>query len=354
MSHRLRVRRFWIQPTLSEYDEDKELRKLELIRGLNIQSASPTTITMVFGSGGLKTSVKIDQMETINSADYATVFRRYGWSFVALHGSNGVIDDRLALLLDQSTQERGSKLNSLSLDLESLSLTGLRCMDQVIRRSKRFQQLAMLCTTSGVQHERESVHWFMGQHGKALTTLNMKVYGSGAAVTRWIEQVLPSRSGLPRLNEILLGIHGSEELGDSSSCVNWLVGMTSPPPYSATETTLEESRDRRGTTPGSSWISLKRLCLYRLKLNQDDWRMLLKAIDFSTLTALDFSDSNFTLTELQLLVNHLGLVYSAPLKALSVTNTPLSKQCNQSGEKVSFVVATLKERVPSIRVTGLK
>ncbi|KAG0215740.1 hypothetical protein B0O80DRAFT_498329 [Mortierella sp. GBAus27b] len=294
-------------------------RRLELVRVLDHKYPSSTTVSMEFGETGVDTEVRIGRMEKASSALYTKLFQHYGWSIRTLDAQHGIVDDTLALLLDRSTQEKGSRMLSLGLDMGSLSLTGLKYIDRVIRRSNGFEKLSITCTTSGIQHERENVQWFVEEHCTTLRGLTLHAHNLDD-LTLWLEQVFPSRSTLSGLSDLQLALQGFQDLEVPHPYVQWLVDTISAPPP------VTKVSPGRPDDAHESRESLRRFCLHGAKPKQDEWRIILEAIDFSVLKELDLQNTNFSAAELEVLADCIGRVGSpVPLEILELANTPLGR-----------------------------
>jgi len=320
--------------------------RLELISVWDRLHAPSTSITMEFTESGIETDIRISEWKQPYSAMYINLFRNYGWSIKTLDVMNGTIDDSLAQLLDESTEDKGTKLEALVLDLKSLSFAGLRAMDQVVRRSQGLCRLAVTCAASDFEHEEEKAQWFLEQHREKLTRLCLRG-PDPEALTQWLEQLFPSRRVVPILSDLQLRFRGSPELQYSSPFIQWLVRMISAP-HKPTHNSIDGSST-------SDWLSLQRLYLNDFKPYQyepRDWRTVLKGIDFSGLEDLDLEGANFGSNDVELLVELIRRVDSdAPLKSINLSGTPLSKM--QAKKFSSLPFETLRKKAPSVKIVGL-
>ncbi|KAI8354314.1 hypothetical protein B0O80DRAFT_450765 [Mortierella sp. GBAus27b] len=248
----------------------------------------------------MDTHVRIGQSDKTNGFKYAEIFCHYGWTFKTLRIMNGALNDHLAILLDQSSQEKGSRIRTLVVDLKSLSAVGLNFVDQVIRRSNDLEEFTVICSTSDILRDRESAHWFLTQHSKVLTGLEMKL-SDPDELKLWPEQVFLSKGSLSGLTDLQLTLQGVQALDDPHPFVQRLVEMvTSSSPSSATiDAALKKSSGRPKDTPETR--SLKRFCLRGAVLTRDEWKWILEAIDLSTMEELDFQDTNFSSEEFKIL-----------------------------------------------------
>jgi len=333
--------------------------RLELISVWDPLCVPSTSIRMEFAASGMESGIRIGQWEPIDSAMYINFFRNYGWSIKTLDVMNGAIDDSLAQLLDKSTEDKGSKLKMLVLDLKSLSIVGLQAFDRVIRRSQEFDDFAVSCMASDIEGEGEKTRWFLEQHSNKLTRLCLQAYDP-EDLTVWLEQVLPSRRVLSRLIELQLLLHGSPEFQQLSPFVQWLSGMVSAPPSKASHISRSDSLSEGAPvecSDGSSsadetWTSLQRLYLNEFKPFYLDWNLLLRAVDFSVLEQLDLSGANLSLDRLNSLAYYIGRVETTvPLKVLNLSDTPLSRMDSIDDELSSF--ERIKRKAPFGKIIGL-
>ncbi|KAK3820035.1 MAG: hypothetical protein J3Q66DRAFT_336099 [Benniella sp.] len=328
------------QETLPERERISPRLRLELVSVWDRLHAS-TSITMEFKESGIETDVRISEWEQPYSAMYINFFRNYGWSIKTLDVMNGSIDDSLAQLLDKTTGDKGTKLESLVLDLKSLSFAGLQTMDRVFRRSQGLRRLAVICAASDFEHDGEKTQWFLEQYGKTLTGLYLRG-PDPEALTPWLKQFLPSREALPVLNDLQLRFHGSPEFQYSSPFIKWLVGMIS----------AVSSKPAHNSTDGSrtaNWSPLQRLYLNDFKPYNSNFPEVLGVIDFSTLEELDLKSTSFS--NIQSLVNYIGRVNTVvPLKVLNLSDTYVSKNWSTTYESQ---IEMLRKKAPSVSISGL-
>ncbi|KAK3820027.1 MAG: hypothetical protein J3Q66DRAFT_439099 [Benniella sp.] len=339
------------------YDGGLSLRRLELVSIRDRLHTPSTRISMAFTQTGVETEVRISQWEDTDSAVYANFFQSYGATVRVLEITNRTFDDGFARLLDKSTKDNGSDFTSLGLDVRSLSLVGLGCIDRAINRSKDLERLELHCTTSSTQTEQENARRFLKMHGKKLTGLNVQAH-SLDALAAWIENVCPSRGVLSSLVDLQLTLPKSLTLQYLHPYVQWLAEMVSAQPNrslsipSSSEVDGPPTECPDDSSNGTETSLLKRLYLNDIKLKQDEWARILAAIDFSALEELNLKGTNFSQADVDSLVKGIGGVdLMAPLKLVDLSGTSLSQRKTATG-MARFEV--LREKAPSIMITGLE
>ncbi|KAF9350902.1 hypothetical protein BGX34_000917 [Mortierella sp. NVP85] len=337
------------------YDGGLPLRRLELVSIRDRLHTPSTRISMAFTQTGVETEIRISQWEDTDSAVYANFFRSYGATVRALDITNRTFDDGFARLLDKSIRDNGSELTSLGLDVRSLSLVGLGCIDRVINRSKDLERLELHCTTSSTQTEQGNVRHFLKMHGKKLTGLNVQAHCLDA-LAAWIENVCPSRGILSSLVDLQLTLPKTLTLQYSHPYVQWLAEMVSAQPSRSSSISSSSEADgpliERPDDSSNGASLLRRLYLNGIKLKQDEWAKILAAIDFSALEELDLKGTNFSSGDVDSLVKGIeGVDSMAPLKLVDLSGTSLSQQKTATG-MARFEV--LREKAPSIMITGIE
>ncbi|KAF9354029.1 hypothetical protein BGX34_011250 [Mortierella sp. NVP85] len=331
------------QEALPESERVLSQLRLELICVWDRLYAPSASITMGFKEGGIEADVRISECEQPYSAMYINFFGDYGWSIKTLDVMNGTIDDSLAQLLDKSTEDKGTVLESLVLDLKFLSFAGLQAIDRVVRRSQGLRRLTVTCAASDFEYEGEKKQWFLEQHGMRLTGLYLQGPDPEAFMP-WLQQVLPSRQALPNLNDLRLRFHGSPGLQQYSPFIQWLFGIISASP----------SKSTHNSTDGSStanWSSLQRLCLNDFKSDDRDLWKVLGAIDFSKLEELDLKGiDSVNVQSLVYYIERSCMNTAVPLKVLNLSDTYTSKNWNDDHKNGCI---KLMKIAPSIRISGL-
>ncbi|KAG0221280.1 hypothetical protein BGX31_010037, partial [Mortierella sp. GBA43] len=283
--------------------------------------------------------------------------RDYGWSITTLDTRNKSIDDKVIVLLDDSTRNKGSKLRSLDLGADSLSLASLKCVQQIISRSKFLEHLVIEFRDLDKKVQQEKAVYLLHPQQKILDKLTGLILHSDSSVSevKWLQGLLLTRKALPKLTEFrLLLLHGKGN--DDESFGSWIstmvsasatrLGLITPPntrmkstpilpPHAETEPTSAPlssqtpvSSPQTGvTTPPPStlarnieqWSSLKRIGLCAKWLSANDWSKIIEAIDFSVLEELNLKKTNLGSDQLDLLIKCIGKVHGvAPLRTLSL------------------------------------
>ncbi|KAK3820118.1 MAG: hypothetical protein J3Q66DRAFT_439167 [Benniella sp.] len=325
--------------------ESDDTQPVEITMDFTVKPESPFDLSVKTGKGGFGTS----------STNF---FRDYGWCIKALDARNEGFDDKIAELLDRSTKEKGSRLESLALNTKVLSQVGLDQMDQVISRSQSLQQFLVDCQSLDIELEREKGKW-VSRHGKQLTGLSLQGDGSGPA-TKWLIEAFPTRLTLPKLIDLQLVLPCRSDLQDSHLYISWITTMVSAPSSRMTAVSSPSSKIE-STAMGPSdvarnnletWPSLSKLVLRLEKLAREDWAKVIGAIDFSALEVLDLTGTNFAVEELDHLIKRISDVDGvAPLKTLDLSLSTLSNYAHLNG--LHPMVDKIKENAPHATIKGL-
>ncbi|KAF9356327.1 hypothetical protein BGX34_009989 [Mortierella sp. NVP85] len=303
--------------------------------------------------------IKIIAMRATLLKKCPRLIRYYGWSIDTLDTQSGDIDDELALLLDEGTKSKGSKLRSLECCAQSVSREGLELVDRVIGRSQSLERLRFTCESLGDQSEREKAEWFLARNSERLTGLHLR--GPGTVwLTEWLVEAYPTRHALPKLTELELRLFWSD-VPEIPLFVEWIVIMVSALPSqlvwdstssSALDAESKELSEQASNTSPETWAPLTRLSLHGIKLQQEDWARIIMAIDFTTLEELDLTGSNFSLQEFDLLVDCIGSTgWMTSRQVLDLSYTRLST--NKATDELRAIVQGFCEKVPFVTLKGL-
>ncbi|KAF9930615.1 hypothetical protein BGZ65_005229 [Modicella reniformis] len=212
---------------------------------------------------------------------------RYGWSIKSLV-LPWTFSDYFAVVLDESTQERGSQIVSLEVDPISLTKLGTDALGRTIKRS---QQLASLKFNIRSLDQGNVLKYaqLLVAHGGWLTSLYLSLYwGENKLDLPQLSQAIPNKSVLPTLQELTM--QGYEKTFIPPDLAQLIAAMIATPPLS--------------TDPQVT--RLKNLDLSGFSLSSTGWEAVINAIDHSALERLRFSDTNFTEKELTLLVSRIA------------------------------------------------
>ncbi|KAF9948347.1 hypothetical protein BGZ65_008128, partial [Modicella reniformis] len=252
-----------------------------------------------------------------DSRFYSTFCLQYGWSITTLDATSAFTDE-LADVLDNVTQEKGSKITSLSLDTSELTAVGVECMIRVIDRSQDLQQLQFKFDDLHETHQQEKLERLISRCGKRLNGLEMR----GISADGWIPRVMalcPTRLDLPQLEDFNLCNNDMSHL--SPDCAQWIAAMVSPPPQ-VSAMILSSQSNQLTTTPISEssacgWSSLRNIILFGISLQTDDWKVVIKSMDYSALSVLTITDLSFSMDHFKLLVDCIP-VNTNPLARLMI------------------------------------
>ncbi|KAF9356467.1 hypothetical protein BGX34_009921 [Mortierella sp. NVP85] len=281
------------------------------------------------------------------------IFRDYGWSIETLDASEA-FNDELASLLDSSTKEEGSKLICLILNPAGLSATGLACMDSVMSRSMNLRRyhwsFEEMDTARPLSKSHERLLDALGHYGRRVNELTMNDLSADLRVLQLADK-LPIRYQLPHMDTIRLVCSGETMVPRvfaqwCAATMSSSAGVSPPDPETRTQNiVLNREAEMR---------SIRTISLEGAQFEQDDWEMIIKAIDLSTLETFSVPRTNFALRQLELLIESMpdGGTTPAPLKILNVEDSKLAK-CHDINA-LRDLYAQLDRKAPSARVDGAR
>ncbi|KAF9921618.1 hypothetical protein BGZ65_010208, partial [Modicella reniformis] len=277
---------------------------------------------------------------------FSTFFLQYGWCVRTLDVQTGCTDE-WAVILDNLTQEKGSKITSLSLDdTSSLSLdtaVGVDCMIRVIDRSHDLQRLEFTFNDLHEKHQQEKMKSLVSRYGKRLNEL--KLYGYSGDV--WIPRVMvlcPTRLDLPQLESFTL--YNNDKSPLSPDCAQWIAAMVSPPTQ-VSAMTLSSQSNQSTTAPisessGCGWTSLREITLLYINLQTDDWKVVIKSIDYSALTGLYIHDNTFSMDHFKFLVDCVPVNTNPVARLYIYISSGIER-----GDELDFQITRLRDKVPN-------
>ncbi|KAI8603156.1 hypothetical protein EDD21DRAFT_442262 [Dissophora ornata] len=299
----------------------------------------------------LDTDIEIDGDNPIDEKDIPGVFRRYGWLIKKLRAS-GNFSDSLAGFFEEATRSTIPRLKRLVLDPRLLTPSGLDCMDRVIERAEILDDFSLELNELEDKSQRDKADRLLNRYANRLQGLFL----DGNASNQWIPHVkalIPGRLSLPHLTRFCLTNSDNPYL--SRTDVQWLAAIVAAPPTpcapcsfpldtpptSSSETLLDVS---------NTWTPLTGFFLWRIQLWPEDWKTLIEAIDFTTLEELDFQSTNFSIEQLQVLVNRVSNYTEPeiPLKKLNLRYTALEDSANR--ETISKLLMTLEMKAPWLTI----
>ncbi|KAF9344730.1 hypothetical protein BGX34_005393, partial [Mortierella sp. NVP85] len=253
-----------------------------------------------------------------------TFIRQYGWS-VATFVVPGSFNDALAKLLDESIQERGSRIVHLDMAPTSLTTPGLDAMNRVIDRSQGLTYLRLsLDLHTDSDYQRALI--LLKRHKERLTSLQL----TGSYIRSCLSQFSDTqpRNVFPALEEF------------SAVC---------------SDEYLYGGRQIKSmvSAPGQQQTSLKVLRVNVRFGYTNLWEEVIKAIDISALEELHFNYGGFcgfTQVQLTILVDYIvgSGAPSLPLRLLNLNGITLDKSAS-----TYELFARLREKVPEIKIIGV-
>ncbi|KAI8598370.1 hypothetical protein EDD21DRAFT_406882 [Dissophora ornata] len=283
----LRNGNVWVLQKLEVVARDNESRFPDITSTVEFREKDKTPI--------MSMNIKKWDGRYLHGSDYLNViFSKYGSSLVELNVER--TSDKHAQLLDNATKENGSKLISFELDPYLLTRVGLESMGRVIERSRSLQELGLhLDLSAGILVDKAK--YLLDRYGEKLARL----YLTGNPDEDWIPKVkelCPTRHRLPKLSEFRLDYRSSIPWPS----LTWICTMISSPPQRSDASLSPQlsMQDDSFIPPHKSasvetrtWKSLTRIQLANFRLDPHEWRIVVRAIDFSVLKSLSFCHSNF-------------------------------------------------------------
>ena len=253
-----------------------------------------------------------------------TFIRRYGWSITNLVVPES-FSNRLAKLLDESIQERGSKMAHLDMTPTSLTTPGLDAMSRVINQSQGLTYLRLSLGTLQEKNKKEKALLLLGRHKDRLTSLRLV----GWHIETWLPQfsrAFPDRDGFPELAEFFLECGSMNALDGSAG--QWIASMVSSRPQPSSPLKAFGVKSTKPWTKG--------------------FETMINSIDLSTLEELHLKYDDFSHEQLKLLVDRIT-AYGAPSLPLRLLDINGEKLDNSAELFVS-----LREKDPEIKITGIE
>jgi len=275
-----------------------------------------------YGISTTETELKCHQFKTADPEE-CDFLRQYGWSIKTLVAP-GSFSDHLAKLLNESTQERGSRIASIDITPTSLTAAGLISISQVINRSKGLTNLRLSLRHIRQQPQLEKALLLLEQYKDRVTSVHMSDWCEESCLSQ-IKRVLPDRSRFPRLEEF------------SVDCMLWKQDLRDIARQWITSMISSQSPHR---TP------LKVLKV-KINLQREDWEAVIKAINHSTLEELHINNCYFPQERLRLLVDYIvdSGVSSLPLRVLNLKGTDL-----KDNYSTRAMFARIEEKAPQVEI----
>ncbi|KAG0242602.1 hypothetical protein BGX31_000127 [Mortierella sp. GBA43] len=96
----------------------------------------------------------------------------YGWSIETMEVVVG-FTDHVVIALDKATRKRGSKLVSLRLNPLLLTLRGIVCMDQVMKRSHCFSELHLVLSGQHGKFQAKKAKFLISRYSRKIQSLDL-------------------------------------------------------------------------------------------------------------------------------------------------------------------------------------
>ncbi|KAI8346992.1 hypothetical protein B0O80DRAFT_466708 [Mortierella sp. GBAus27b] len=279
-----------------------------------LKTGSSLDVTLEFQDGSTSPDVSARSwMDDDICRLHRKVFQLFGWCFTTLV-TYGTFCDSLASLLDKITEERGSKISSLSLKTTNLTTAGIDCMERVIDRSRDLDRITLISYEMDKELQQETFERLINRYGKRLEGLHLR----GDSIELWLPRVMsicPTRNELPELEYLQLSSNPEGQL--SLDCAQRIARMASgscqlPSTFlSLSPIQLNIASRSSGRNKGPL-----RHVILDVPLQSDGWEVVFKALDFSILSTLEIV-SEFSLDDYTLLIDCIPL-NSNPVEKLSI------------------------------------
>ncbi|KAF9947426.1 hypothetical protein BGZ65_008818 [Modicella reniformis] len=279
----------------------------------------------------LSTNVTMERERLPQDPTYfSQVFQDYGWSISILKADYWFTDD-LAEKLNQTTEEKGSKITFLSLNPSSLTSKGVECMIKVIDRSQGLQRLLFTFKNVHKKQVQENLKQLISRYCKRVNGLKLQGYSAHVWISQ-IKALCPTRLDLPELESFAMTSDGNGQL--SPECVQWIAAIVTPSsqgvvvmPMSSDSTQLSTTTTTTmtatttmmtamttamtttemmstSTSEESSTCPLSDIQLTDIPLQSEEWQVVIKALNNSTtLKELYLGSPNFSMDNFKLLVD---------------------------------------------------
>ncbi|KAF9908224.1 hypothetical protein BX616_000217 [Lobosporangium transversale] len=296
------------------------------------------------------------------SSALSQVLREYGSVIRDL-----LVDDKFtydhAMLLDEVTKDRGSKLRTLTC-IRSVgkdnSSDSYEWIERVLERSTELERFTLEFYKLHEANQKGLMERLLLRVGKRVHKL---VLGS-TFPEEWLPKVAraaPTRYELPLLDSLSICAHGLQE--PPQNIVEWIANIVSKPStvIPGTNSGQQQQRFSRSveptipyTTTARTWTALERIWIGGIHFRPQQWEVILKAIDFSSLQDLGFYETNFDLVQLQLLINLIPEpgTSPSPLHWLRLGGTIFDGNWEGGGVQIpSEMMTTLQRKASLIRLS---
>ncbi|KAK3815357.1 MAG: hypothetical protein J3Q66DRAFT_441490 [Benniella sp.] len=249
--------------------------------------------------------------------------RQFGWSIVKLDVPES-FGDRPAKLLDECTEKRVSSITHLDITPTALTTAGLDAMDRIIKRSQDLTHLRLSLQNLRQGRQLKKALLLLERYKDRITGLHMSDWCEESCLTK-LKRVLPNRFRFPQLVDFSVECTNWDQ-GPRENARQWIISMISASPQQST--------------------SLEVLGV-KINLLEQDWEAVIKAINLSTLLALNVDNSNFSEEQLKLLVDRVvdSSESSLPMRSLNFKGAKL-----RYFESKAQMFARIKQKMPNVQI----
>ncbi|KAG0359642.1 hypothetical protein BG005_000435 [Podila minutissima] len=278
-----------------------------------------------------------------SNAALETIFRSYGSSIRSLV-ANHLLDDSFLLSLIDTVLGKPSKLARLSIDPAGLRDSSIiQTLVDLLPSPKEFT-LSFSSLEDGFRQDQ--VLTYLHHYGTQVSGLLLR---GADGISDWISKTIPVRSCLPNLLHFEMAFEGDRGHFQNEAAIRQVLQFISAP-ATTTATTTSPIMD---AVPPSS---LQSFSLSHCDLTSEQWSRVLIHLDLKALKHLSVEDTNFGVSELELLMERLPrptavpqLIQQSlalPLDELVIKGTPLVKDTR----KLARLETQLLMRAPNIKV----
>ncbi|KAF9362602.1 hypothetical protein BGX34_005842 [Mortierella sp. NVP85] len=281
----------------------------------------------------MHTWLRIQDQRPISGHDPVCEFLgEYGWSVVDCRVPWTITDDFMATLAD-ATSRRDSELERIVIYPLSLPDSALDYLDRIIGQSSHFFGLGLLLYQLGWKQvgRVERALYLLRRYRQ--TVFGILMYGD--SVEDWLPHFassFPTRDFFPNMTSFT--VTSDNAFNITPECFDWILTMiTTPPP---------EGQLKKVTT----------IQLGGIRLDPEDWRALIEALDITTLEHFSIGFTNLAEEQFNLLVKRILDTEGndLPLKSFKIPDTDVVNNTNPSVMEASF--AKLRKKAPLINIVN--
>jgi len=329
---------------------DERWDPFDYYRGFDGNDHIVSTVTFSRGSTvfDMDTDMRMQHGKPIvEGSPISNFFRQFGWSIVRL-AISWHFTNHLAVLLDNATDERGSRLSHLTFSPVALSTLGLDALDQVIKRSQSLNFLWLYCVYLEKESQTEKALLLLGRYGERLNRLTLNSH----SMEKWLlpfARLLPTANSFPRLDHICMWCLSKPQV--PSEFIQWLVSKAQDRPPSDEQSSNDDSpagRTLQTRKPCTVLARMYRFFLMNVTLRSQDWEILIKAIDIFKLRELHLHNTNFSSEQLDLLLDRIA---ATDAHSISLNTLHLGQSELLVGVDGSALRAKIQKVAPQLTIT---